>query len=69
MSKNNLSICLAGINLADTPSTSVSVTKWISTYEEYVALCNEVWQMLGCKTSDSLAIELLPVDTAPGVLR
>lgn len=46
MTKHNISISIGGTNLGDNPSTTMSVTHWVSSWDDYIVLCQKVWQML-----------------------
>jgi hypothetical protein len=52
--KQNLSISFSGVNMADTPSTTVSITKWYSEYDDYIKACQDFWVALTNERLSSL---------------
>lgn len=46
MTKHNITICIGGTNLSDTPATTMNVTQWVGDFKEFMHLCQKAWQML-----------------------
>lgn len=52
MTKHNISISVSGVNLGESPSTTVSITKWVSNYDDFLHLCTDLWLTLGGSLED-----------------